>query len=64
MLDSFDGGARKLVKNLCHGRKRCVALMLVSEGREGESSPREPELEEAPAPEMAFSHQTAWVVAR
>ena len=61
MLDSFDGGARKLVKNLCHGRKRCVALMVVSEG---ESSPREPELEEAPAPEMAFSHQTAWVVAR
>ena len=61
LLDSFEPGTRSVVRNLCQGRKRCVALMVVTEpgAREPESDVREP-----PEPELAFSHQAAWVVAR
>ena len=61
MLDSFEPGTRSVVRSLCEGRKRCVALMVVTE-----PGPRGPEsdVREAPEPELAFSHQAAWVVAR
>ena len=60
LLDSFEPGTRSVVKSLCQGRKRCVALMMASE-----AGPREPELEvgASPEPELAFSHQVAWVLA-
>ena len=57
LLDSFEPGTSSVVKSLCQGRKRCVALMMGSE-----AGPKEPELE-AGAPELAFSHQAAWVEA-
>ena len=60
MLDSFEPGTRSVVKSLCQGRKRCVALMMMSE-----AGPRQPELEVGASPELelAFSHQVAWVLA-
>ena len=59
LLDSFEPGTRTVVRSLCQGRKRCVALMLLSE-----TGPREPEPDVPDPPELAFSHQAAWVVAR
>ena len=59
LLDSFAPGTRTVVRSLCQGRKRCVALMLVSE-----TNVREPEPDVPDPPELAFSHQAAWVVAR
>ena len=59
LLDSFEPGTRPVVRSLCQGRKRCVALMLMSEAGALEPEPDVPD-----PPELAFSHKAAWVVAR
>ena len=60
MVDSLEPGVQGRMMELCRGRRKCVALMVIS----GEEDIRQdPPAEELPV-QQKFSLQTAWVVVK
>ena len=60
MLDSLQEGVQGTMRKLCEGRKKCVALLLITQEDDIQQDPPAEEL----AAEQKFSLQVAWLVVK
>ena len=60
MLDSLQAGVQGTMRKLCQGRKKCVALLVISQEEKLEQDPPAEVLDA----EQKFSLQTAWLVVK
>ena len=60
MMDSLQAGVRGTMRKLCQGRKKCVALLVISQEEKLEQDPPD----EVLAAQQKFSLQTAWLVVK
>ena len=60
MLDSLQDGVQSAMRKLCDGRKKCIALLAISQEDDIHQDPPAEEL----APQQKFSLQTAWLVVK
>ena len=60
MLDSLQAGVQGTMRKLCQGRKKCVALLIISQ----EESLQQDPPAEVLATQQKFSLQTAWLVVK
>ena len=60
MFDSLQPGVQGTMRRLCQGRKKCLAMLVISPEENIQQAPPEEEL----PPQQKFSLQTAWLVVK